>query len=46
MRCGIAAEVPVTQLYAGDSQALEFARTESRLMEMQSAEYVEARKAA
>ncbi|WP_225770743.1 cell division protein ZapE [Inquilinus sp. Marseille-Q2685] len=45
-RVVIAAEVPVTQLYAGDSQALEFARTESRLMEMQSAEYVEARKAA
>lgn len=45
-RVVIAAEVPVTQLYAGESQALEFARTESRLMEMQSAEYVEARKAA
>ena len=45
-RVVIAAEVPVAQLYAGESQALEFARTESRLMEMQSAEYLETRQAA
>ncbi|MDR6294268.1 cell division protein ZapE [Inquilinus ginsengisoli] len=45
-RVVIAAEAPVTQLYAGDSHALEFARTESRLMEMQSVDYIEAKKAA
>ena len=45
-RVVIAAEVAVTQLYAGESQALEFARTESRLMEMQSVDYIGAKKAA
>jgi cell division protein ZapE len=45
-RVVIAAEAPVTQLYAGESHALEFARTESRLMEMQSVDYIEAKKAA
>lgn len=38
----VSAEVPMERLYAEGSQAMEFQRTVSRLMEMQSAEYMEA----
>lgn len=38
----VSAEVPMDQLYVEGSQAMEFQRTVSRLMEMQSAEYMEA----
>jgi cell division protein ZapE len=36
----IAAAVPVQDLYAGAKLALEFQRTRSRLLEMQSQEYL------
>jgi cell division protein ZapE len=36
----ISAEVPILQLYAGERLRFEFARTESRLLEMQSHEYL------
>ncbi|MDP5054925.1 MAG: AFG1/ZapE family ATPase, partial [Congregibacter sp.] len=36
----IAAEVPASELYLGTRLAFEFARTESRLFEMQSHEYL------
>jgi cell division protein ZapE len=39
-RIVVAAEVPPARLYAAESAGLEFARTESRLMEMQSAEWL------
>ncbi|HEY6772704.1 MAG TPA: cell division protein ZapE [Oxalicibacterium sp.] len=38
----VSAEVPMERLYVEGSQAMEFQRTVSRLMEMQSAEYMEA----
>jgi cell division protein ZapE len=36
----LSAAAPVTQLYCGERLRAEFARTESRLIEMQSAEYL------
>jgi cell division protein ZapE len=36
----LSAAVPVTEIYAGERLRAEFARTESRLIEMQSAEYL------
>jgi cell division protein ZapE len=36
----VSAEVPVTELYAGERLRFEFERTESRLLEMQSHEYL------
>jgi len=36
----IAAEVPIAQLYTGEKLRFEFERTESRLIEMQSEEYL------
>jgi len=36
----LSAEVPVTELYAGERLRFEFQRTESRLLEMQSHEYL------
>jgi cell division protein ZapE len=36
----LSAAVPVTELYDGERLRAEFARTESRLIEMQSAEYL------
>ena len=36
----LSAEVPITDLYAGERLRFEFARTESRLLEMQSHEYL------
>jgi cell division protein ZapE len=36
----LSAEVPIAELYAGDRLRFEFARTESRLLEMQSHEYL------
>ncbi|MFW6093391.1 MAG: cell division protein ZapE [Pseudomonadota bacterium] len=36
----LSAEVPVTELYAGERLRFEFERTESRLLEMQSHEYL------
>ncbi|RMJ03971.1 hypothetical protein DOQ08_01291 [Marinobacter litoralis] len=38
----ISAEAPITELYSGGSLSFEFERTESRLLEMQSQEYLEA----
>ncbi|OEY65186.1 cell division protein ZapE [Marinobacter sp. X15-166B] len=38
----IAAEAPITELYKGERLAFEFERTESRLLEMQSKEYLQA----
>lgn len=38
----ISAEVPITQLYGGGRLGFEFERTQSRLLEMQSQEYLEA----
>jgi cell division protein ZapE len=38
----ISAEAPITELYAGGRLGFEFERTESRLLEMQSREYLEA----
>lgn len=38
----ISAEAPITQLYSGGRLSFEFERTESRLLEMQSQEYLEA----
>ncbi|WP_166254052.1 cell division protein ZapE [Marinobacter salicampi] len=38
----MSAEAPITELYAGGRLAFEFERTESRLLEMQSHEYLEA----
>jgi len=38
----ISAEAPITELYAGGRLSFEFERTESRLLEMQSKEYLEA----
>jgi cell division protein ZapE len=38
----MSAEAPITELYAGGRLAFEFERTESRLLEMQSREYLEA----
>ncbi|MBS3804569.1 MAG: AFG1 family ATPase [Oleiphilaceae bacterium] len=38
----MSAEVPITELYAGGRLSFEFERTESRLLEMQSREYLEA----
>ncbi len=37
----ISAEAPITELYAGGRLSFEFERTESRLLEMQSQEYLE-----
>ncbi|MFU8815565.1 MAG: cell division protein ZapE [Pseudomonadales bacterium] len=36
----VSAEVPLTELYAGERLRFEFQRTESRLLEMQSHEYL------
>jgi cell division protein ZapE len=36
----LSAEVPITELYRGERLNAEFARTQSRLIEMQSAEYL------
>ncbi|HEX7034787.1 MAG TPA: cell division protein ZapE, partial [Pseudomonadales bacterium] len=36
----LSAEVPITELYAGERLRFEFQRTESRLLEMQSHEYL------
>ena len=36
----LSAEVAVSELYAGDRLVFEFQRTESRLQEMQSKEYL------
>jgi cell division protein ZapE len=36
----VSAEVPVTELYAGERLRFEFERTESRLLEMQSRDYL------
>lgn len=36
----LSAEVPMTELYRGDKLAAEFGRTESRLIEMQSQDYL------
>jgi cell division protein ZapE len=36
----LSAATPITELYAGERLRVEFARTESRLIEMQSAEYL------
>ena len=36
----VAADAPVNKLYQGDRLSFEFARTESRLIEMRSAEYL------
>ncbi len=36
----VSAEVPISELYAGDRLRFEFQRTESRLLEMQSHEYL------
>ena len=38
----ISAAAPITELYAGGRLSFEFERTESRLLEMQSREYLEA----
>ena len=38
----ISAEAPIHELYTGNKLAFEFERTESRLLEMQSHEYLEA----
>ncbi|MBI43242.1 cell division protein ZapE [Marinobacter lutaoensis] len=38
----ISAEAPITELYSGGRLSFEFERTESRLLEMQSREYLEA----
>jgi cell division protein ZapE len=38
----ISAAVPITELYSGGRLNFEFERTESRLLEMQSQEYLEA----
>lgn len=38
----ISAAVPITELYSGGRLSFEFERTESRLLEMQSQEYLEA----
>lgn len=38
----ISAAAPITQLYSGGRLSFEFERTESRLLEMQSREYLEA----
>ncbi|MCG8516489.1 cell division protein ZapE [Marinobacter sp. CA1] len=38
----ISAEAPITELYAGGRLSFEIERTESRLLEMQSREYLEA----
>jgi len=38
----ISAAAPITQLYSGGRLSFEFERTESRLLEMQSQEYLEA----
>lgn len=38
----MSAEAPITELYAGGRLGFEFERTESRLLEMQSREYLEA----
>lgn len=37
----ISAEAPITELYSGGNLAFEFERTESRLLEMQSHDYLE-----
>jgi cell division protein ZapE len=37
----LSAEVPLDQLYAGEALAFEFQRTRSRLIEMQSIEYLQ-----
>ena len=37
----ISAEAPITELYTGGNLAFEFERTESRLLEMQSHDYLE-----
>jgi cell division protein ZapE len=36
----ISAEAPITELYQGERLRFEFERTESRLLEMQSREYL------
>ena len=36
----IAAEVPIAELYSGEKLQFEFERTKSRLIEMQSEEYL------
>jgi cell division protein ZapE len=36
----MSAEVPISELYGGERLRFEFARTESRLLEMQSHEYL------
>ena len=38
----VSAAVPITELYSGGRLSFEFERTESRLLEMQSQEYLEA----
>ena len=38
----LSAEAAITDLYTGGRLAFEFERTESRLLEMQSTEYLEA----
>jgi cell division protein ZapE len=36
----VSAATPITELYEGERLRVEFARTQSRLIEMQSSEYL------